>query len=144
MLRLRSLFLFKVFVVMRPFAADEFRTCPCSRNDCVADSVVCQTNGNRNLFKMHSYHRQSDVDSCVGSDVFKRNGVCRGIVASRGKRTACLRKRNNIYGVRISRCGTLRNYRTVQMLAALCGDKDLVFVTRFFYSVKKSLRCFGA
>ena len=51
---------------MRSFAADEFRSCSCGKNECLADFVVFQSYGNCNLLKMHSYKSKAYINSRIG------------------------------------------------------------------------------
>lgn len=135
--------LLQVFAVVGTIAADEFRTCPRSRDKRVAYAVVNKVHRHRNFFQMHADHRKTDIKSRVCFDVFNCDGVFQRMIASSCERTARFRKRHDVHFIVVSRSRTFGYYGAVEVFTALSGYENAVFVACLFYPVKKRLRCFG-
>ena len=84
---------------MRADTADEFGACSCRQKDGSADMIEGKTNGNGDLFEVHTDERTADIKSCVGADLLYRDGVFKMSISRGRKRAACLGLGNDVNDV---------------------------------------------
>ena len=104
--------------------ADEFGAGSCREKDGVTDVIDGKTNGNGNLFEVHTDERAADIETCVCADLLNGNGIFEMCVCRGSEGTACLGLGNNVNDICEGNCCFFDDDRAVQMFAALGCDED--------------------
>ena len=124
--------------------ADEFGAGSCREKDGVTDVIDGKTNGNSNLFEVHTDERTTDIETCVCADLFNSNRIFEMCVCRGSEGAACLGLRNNVDDICKGNCRFFDDDRAVQMFAALCRDEDSLGGKYARKSLKDGFRGFGA